>query len=201
MDEYGKKTVTVNRVVRDSMEDTVMKLAAAHKSGFERMSADVERYARSAKKIGDGLDDVLRSFTNATKSGLEFAAVVAVGTKAIIAQATATSVLEAGLNRVRAARVGIAAFTEGLGGAAVVAGEIGAVIALEKLARLTLDRADEVRRDALQSARTGLGVSDIAGLQFAGGRSGVDIDTLNKLTKSSGGVSELAARLKEVGRD
>lgn len=199
IDGYGAKVISVNRATGRSWEESMSRMVTANKNGFERMASDVERYAVSVKKVGEGVGDTFRALASATKGALEFAGAVALGAKAFAAQTTAAGVMEAALNRLRAARVGVAAFSEGLGGAAIVAGEIAAVVAIEKLAVLTLDRADQIRRDALTSARTGLGVNDVSALQFAGGRSGVDVNTLNSLARSSGGVSELAAKLKELG--
>jgi len=102
------------------------------------------------------------------------------------------------LNRLRAARIGVAAITGGLGGAAVAGAEIAGVVILEKLAKSTYERAKAIQQIALSSNRTGFSFQDTAGLAFAAQRVNKPPDYFDSAVKSAGGVQQLADRLKEL---
>lgn len=173
-------------------------LAIVHRSTFDRMVGDVERYSRGVEHMGLSLEGAFHGMERATKGAIEFAGAVALGTKALVVHASATEVFEASMNRIRAARIGIAAFTEGLGGAAVVGTEIAAVVAIEKAVAATYDRAKQLQNEALQSARSGLNYSDTVSVNFAASRAGVSPDFLTNVTKAAGGVSALGDELKHL---
>lgn len=173
-------------------------LAIVHRSTFDRMVGDVERYSRGVEHMGLSLEGAFHGMERATKGAIEFAGAVALGTKALVVHASATEVFEASMNRIRAARIGIAAFTEGLGGAAVVGTEIAAVVAIEKAVVATYDRAKQLQSDALQSARSHLSYGDTVGINVNAQRMNTSPEFLTTIAKAAGGVSKLGAELEHL---
>ena len=97
---------------------------------------------------GDAQRGVSQMRTLSREAG-EFAGVMFLGAKAITAQATAANVLEASINRLRVARVGLAAATGGLAGALTIGTEIAAIVAVERIAESAYKRAKEIEATSL----------------------------------------------------
>jgi hypothetical protein len=199
---YRQHAIEANKDVGDSFQKSALMVQSSvdrNRSSLDRMSTGVREAGQHAERMGQGLEGAFRGASHAAKGYIELAGAVALATKATVAHAQASSILEGILNRARAARVGVAAFTEGLGGATVVAAEIAGVIAVEKIIEATYQRGRELQKQALEMQRSGFGYQDTVALDFTSKRQGVAPDFFNSAVKSAGGVDQLAQKLKELG--
>ena len=177
IDDYGARTARTNKEVSNS---------------FEIVARKMEQQSLAVRSVGNSFENALKGAAAAARGATEFATAMFLGVKAISAQVTATSALEAAWNRIRAARIGVAAFTEGIGGAAVVGAEIAAVIAIEKIASATYARSKEIQSQALRAQQTGFTYEDRVGLDFSAQRAGRPTDYYDSAVKSAGGVAQLS---------
>jgi hypothetical protein len=164
-----------------------------------RMVEGLRRVAVGVDRTGESLASMVKHAARATTGYLEMATAVAIATKAVAAHATATSTMEAALNRARVARIGFATYAEGLGGGAAVATQIAGVLALEKIMEVTYSRGRELQRQAIEMQRTGLSYQDTVTVDFASKRQGVSPELLRSGAKAAGGIDEFASKLRELG--
>src|SRR5665213_1393022 len=122
---------------------------------MSKVAASTKAFGVVARGMGSDLQRTGGGFRTASREAAEFAGIMLVGAKAITAQATATGVLEAAVNRLRAARVGLAAASGGLTGALIAGTEIAAVVAIERIAESAYKRAKEIEQTSLASQKRG----------------------------------------------
>jgi hypothetical protein len=191
IEDYRGRTVKANKDVGESF-DRMIVIHDRSRSEMEKYIGTSDRFRRSSESIAPSLKSMATGL-------LEVAAAGALATKVLAAHTTAVGGLEAAINRVRAAEVGLATFTGGFGGGIAVAAEIAAVVALEKIVVTTYERAKQMQRDAVASQKSGLSYEDTASLDFISKRAGVSPDFFNSAVKSAGGIDELAESLKRLG--
>jgi len=219
IESYRKTGIRANQEIGNSAGETSKKLkvlsndvsatdarlaamASNQHSRFDKLIDDVERFGAGIERAGSGIERVFNGLRHAATGALEFAAAVVVGTKALAAQATASNIAEAALNRIRAGRIAYAGYVARAGGSAAVydaalftASEIAGIVAIEKTAVAAYDRAKEIERNAITSSRAGISYGDRETLNFITGRSGVSPDFFDNATKAAGGVDQLASKL------
>jgi hypothetical protein len=187
--------VAGNIVIRLSTGDG----ADQYTQAMQKAAASTRAFGGVTRGMGSDMQRSSGLMRVMSRDAAEFAGIMFIGGKAIAAQTTATGALEASINRLRAARIGLAAATGGLTGALTVGTEVAAVVAIERIAESAYRRAKEIEATSLSAQKRGFSYEDTTALQFAAQRISKPPDYFDSAVKSAGGVKQLADRLKELG--
>src|SRR5262249_11393903 len=156
----------------------VVNVGQASEKAWKNTQTVVERQVQNVEELGrkyERASQAVRGFLETTKEDIE---AVLKWTAAVGTAVASANKFEIAINRLRAARIALAGITEGLGGAAFVAGEVAFIVALEKAGKYTyeyvkqLERATVLQHELNRSARIPYNSERFNELTFAAGRAG-----------------------------
>ena len=196
---YRGKALEASKDIGDSFQRTAALAVRSADSSFEKVTRDMQRLGDGAERMGKGIEGAFRGMGHAVRGTVEYDAAIGASTIALEKHTEATRRYEAVVGSLRALRVGLATAFEGTGSGLAVVGGIAGFAAVEESARLTYRRAQELQRQAVQSAKSGLSYTDTVSLNYETQRTGLPADFYNGAIKTAGGVDQLAQKLKELG--